>query len=196
MRLGPLFRSREHPDCPAQATVGPASRLGRHAQRVTVCPHTQKNTQKKTHTPRAKTKHAHDTTHATPPNTHAQTTNYNSYHNHKDTMREVWAREHLSVHVQHEARQHKMEQTQCMEVGLSKACCDHKSRERALSLCGVTFRGTLCAPRASFPRTHHHNQHVACLRLCTVHSSNTVGSHKHQAFSSRTPPRDIDQLSR
>ena len=26
-----------------------------------------------------------------------------------------------------------------------KACCDHKSREYALSLCGVTFRETLCA---------------------------------------------------
>ena len=47
-----------------------------------------------------------------------------------------------------------------------KACRDHKSREYALSLCGVTFRDTLCAPRASFPRTYHHNQRVVCLRLC------------------------------
>ena len=31
-----------------------------------------------------------------------------------------------------------------------RACCDHKSREYALSLCDVTFRDTLCAPRASF----------------------------------------------
>ena len=48
----------------------------------------------------------------------------------------------------------------------TKACCDHKSREYALSLCGVTFRDTLCAPRASFTRTYHHNQRVVCLRLC------------------------------
>ena len=49
---------------------------------------------------------------------------------------------------------------------LSRACCDHKSSEYALSLCSVTFRGTLCAPRASFHRTYHHNQRVVCLRLC------------------------------
>ena len=48
---------------------------------------------------------------------------------------------------------------------LSRACCDHKSREYALSLCGVTFRDTLCAPRASFSRTYHHKQRVVCLRL-------------------------------
>ena len=46
-----------------------------------------------------------------------------------------------------------------------KACCDHKSRQHAVSLCGATFRDTLCAPRASFPRTYHHNQRVVCLRL-------------------------------
>ena len=33
-----------------------------------------------------------------------------------------------------------------------KACCDHKSRQYAVSLCGATFRDTLCAPRASFPQ--------------------------------------------
>ena len=49
---------------------------------------------------------------------------------------------------------------------LSRACCEHKSREYALSLCGVTFRDTLCALRASFSRTYHHNQRVPCLRLC------------------------------
>ena len=118
-----------------------------------------------------------------------------------------------------------------------RACCDHKSREYTLRLCGVTFRDTLCAPRASFSRTYHHNQRVVCLRLCrqrvkhqpkeklvleqrsvatdfrckgyrvstcsfqqtfvlvltiAVHSSYIVESHKHQARSSRTPPRDID----
>ena len=46
-----------------------------------------------------------------------------------------------------------------------RACCDHKSREYALSLCGVTLCGPLCAPRASFPRTYHHNQRVVCFRL-------------------------------
>ena len=35
-------------------------------------------------------------------------------------MREVWAQEQLRVYVQHEAGQHRMEQTQYMDVVL---CC-------------------------------------------------------------------------
>ena len=35
-------------------------------------------------------------------------------------MREVWAQEQLRVYVQHEARQHRMEQTQYTDVVL---CC-------------------------------------------------------------------------
>ena len=82
------------------------------------------------------------------------------------------------MYVQHEARQHRMEKTQCMDVVI---CCFSfswfdterlsgraviPSLEYALSLCGVRFRDTLCAPRASFSRTYHHNQRVVCLRLC------------------------------
>ena len=83
------------------------------------------------------------------------------------------------MYVQHEGRQHRMEPTQYMDVVL---CCflspgstqnGYPGRavitslvEYAVSLCGVTFHDTLCAPRASFPRTYHHNQRVVCLTLC------------------------------
>ena len=115
-----------------------------------------------------------------------------------------------------------------------RACCDHKSREYALSLCGVTFRDTLVlrvlrspehtittnalsvsdsagnvlstnpkeklglgqrSGAADFRSKSYHvvsNRHSFPVLTIAVYSSYTVGSHKHQACSSRTPPRDID----
>ena len=94
------------------------------------------------------------------------------------TVREVWAQEQLREYVEHELDNAGWNRRNtwmlCYVVSfswldterLSRACCDHKSREYALSLCGVTFRDTLCASRASFSRVYHHNQRVVCLRLC------------------------------
>ena len=67
--------------------------------------------------------------------------------------------------MQHEAQRHIMEQTHYMDFvlfccffswldteRLSRRAVITKSRQYAVSLCGVTFRDTLCAPRASFPQ--------------------------------------------
>ena len=94
-------------------------------------------------------------------------------------MREVWAQEQLRVYtcntrLDNTGWNRRNTWMLCYVVSFLmaryrtaiRACCDHKSREYALSLCSVTFRDTLCPPRASFRRTYHHNQRVVCLRFC------------------------------
>ena len=94
-------------------------------------------------------------------------------------LRDVWAQEQLRVYVQHEARQHKMEQTQCMDVVL---CCSlshgsilggHPRRPVITSL--VSMRSVCAVSRSVIrfvlrvlrsPERTHHNQRVVCLRLC------------------------------
>ena len=82
-------------------------------------------------------------------------------------MREVWAQEQLRVYVQHEARQHRMEQTQYMDVVL---CCflsrnsiqnDYPGRAVITSLVSVR---SVCAVGRSVVRCML--RRAVCLTLC------------------------------